>query len=208
MRQDNQTAAQQHQDAEFWERDFAQRIALTSPTDTTRGVFCIGLLRAVGELGDGVMVKRCLLVSGEKEFVELFNYPMATYLRMLSTAIRLLAVEHGSIELALRQLGRRAAMDFRESTAGKAMGVMHGGDPRRLLDSLPVVYRVALSFGEHEVTWVAPAHARFSLRNTFMPYPFHEGVLLELMKKTNVQRSWVIGCRTAMLDTEYDIFWE
>lgn len=208
MRWNHQTAAKQHQDAEFWEHDFAQRIALTRPSDTTRGVFCIGLLRAVGELGDGVMVRRCLMVSGEREFVELFNYPMATYLRMLSTAIRLLAVEHGTIELALRQLGRRAAVDFLESAAGKAMGVVQEGDPRRLLDSLPVMYRVALSFGEHEVTWVAPAHARFALRKTFMPHPFHEGVLLALMKKTKVQRSWVLGCRTAPLDTEYDIFWE
>lgn len=207
MRQDSQLAVVSRT-AEAWERDFAQRIALTRPSDTLRGVFCLGLLRAVGELGDGLMMRRCLAESGEKEFVEFFNYPMATYLRMISTAIRLLAVEHGSHEEALRQLGRRAAMDFRESTAGKAMGVMHGGDARRLLDTLPVVYRVSLSFGEREVIWVAPAHARFVLKNTVMPYQFHEGVLLELLEKMNVQRVWVLGSQTELLQTEYEIFWE
>lgn len=207
MRQDIRQAAPPRA-VEHWERDFAQRIALAYPGDTTRGVFCLGLLRAVGELGDGVMVRRCLAVSGEREFVDFFNYPIATYLKMVATALPLLAVEHGSIEDALRQLGRRAASDFRESTVGKAMGVMHGGDPRRLLDSLPVVYRVALNFGEFELTWVAPAHARFVMKSTFMPFPFHEGVLLELLEKMNVQRSWVLGCQTDPLDSEYEIFWE
>ncbi|QRK05361.1 DUF2378 family protein [Archangium violaceum] len=208
MRQDSQMAELNNQAAEYWERDFARRIALTRPGDTTRGVFCIGLLRAVGELGDGVMVRRCLAESGEKEFVELFNYPMATYLRMVATAIRLLAVEHGTIDEALRQLGRRAARDFRESKAGKAMGVMHGGDARRLLDSLPVVYRVALSFGEFDLTWVGPGRACFSLKNIFMPFPFHEGTLLELLEKMPVQRMTVAGRQTDVLDSEYEISWE
>jgi uncharacterized protein (TIGR02265 family) len=208
MRQDIRQAVPPRS-TEHWERDFEQRIALTYPSDTTRGVFCLGLLRAVGELGDGVMVRRCLAVSGEREFVEFFNYPMATYLRMLVTALPLLAVEHGSVEEALRQLGRRASVDFRESTVGKAMGVMQpGGDPRRLLDTLPVVYRVALNFGRFELTWVAPAHARFVMKSTFMPFPFHEGVLLELVEKMNLQRAWVLGCQTDTLDSEYEIFWE
>jgi uncharacterized protein (TIGR02265 family) len=208
MRQDIRQAAPPRA-AERWERDFAQRISLAYPGDTARGVFCLSLLDTVGELGDGVMIRRCLSVSGERGFVEFFNYPIATYLRMVATALPLLAVEHGSTEEALRQLGRRAARDFRKSTAGKAMGVMHaGGDPRRLLDTLPVVYRVALNFGEFELTWVAPAHARFTMRNTFMPVSFHEGVLLELVCKMNVQRSWVLGCQTEPLDSEYEIFWE
>ncbi|WP_395822651.1 TIGR02265 family protein [Archangium minus] len=201
-------AEQKNQAAEYWERDFARRIALMRPSDTARGVFCIGLLRAVGELGDGVMASRCLAASGEKEFVEFFNYPMASYLRMVATAIRLLAVEHGSFDEALRQLGRRAARDFRESKAGKAMGVMHGGDARRLLDSLPIVYRVSLSFGEFDLSWVGPGRARFSLKNTFMPFPFHEGTLLELLEKMPVQRVTVLGRQTDVLDSEYDISWE
>lgn len=208
MRQDIRQAAPPRA-AEPWERDFAQRISLAYSGDTARGVFCLSLLDAVGELGDGVLMRRCLAVSGERGFVEFFNYPIAAYLRMVATALPLLTVEHGSTEEALRQLGKRAARDFRKSTAGRAMGVMHtGGDPRRLLDTLPVVYRVALNFGEFELTWVAPAHARFTIKNTFMPFPFHEGVLLELVSKMSVQRSWVLGCQTEPLDSEYEIFWE
>jgi uncharacterized protein (TIGR02265 family) len=192
---------------EHWERDFARRISLATPGDTARGVFCIGLLKALEDFGGAETARRCLEASGETKFVELFNYPIATYLRMVATAVRLLAVKYGDIEEALRQLGRRAAADFRESSAGRAMGVMHGGDARRLLDCLPVVYRVALSFGMYELAWVAPAHARFVVKRTFIPYPFHEGVLLELLEKTKVCRLNVRGAQTGTLDSEYEISW-
>lgn len=192
---------------EHWERDFARRISLAAPSDTARGVFCIGLLKAMEDLGGAETARRCLEASGEKNFVELFNYPIATYLRMVSTAVQLLAAKYGDIEEALRRIGRRAAADFRESSAGRAMGVMHGRDARRLLDCLPVVYRVALSFGMYELAWVAPAHAHFSVKRTFIPYPFHEGVLLELIEKTNVPQLKVRGQQVAPLDSEYEISW-
>ena len=192
---------------EHWERDFARRISLATPSDTARGVFCIGLLKAMEDLGGAEAARRCLEASGEKNFVELFNYPITTYLRMVSTAVHLLAAKYGDIEEALRRIGRRAAADFRESSAGRAMGVMHGRDARRLLDCLPVVYRVALSFGMYELAWVAPAHARFGVKRTFIPYPFHEGVLLELIEKTNVPQLKVRGHQVAPLDSEYEISW-
>lgn len=192
---------------EHWERDFARRISLAAPSDTARGVFCIGLLKAMEDLGGTEAARRCLEASGEKNFVELFNYPIATYLRMVSTAVQLLAEKYGDIEESLRRIGRRAAADFRESSAGRAMGVMHGGDARRLLDCLPVVYRVALSFGMYELAWVAPAHARFEIKRTFIPYPFHEGVLLELIEKTKVHQLKVRGLQVAPLDSEYEISW-
>jgi uncharacterized protein (TIGR02265 family) len=192
---------------EHWERDFARRISLATPADTARGVFCMGLLKAMEDLGGAEAARRCLQVSGETAFVELFSYPIATYLRMVTTAVQLLAAKYGDIEESLRQIGRRAAADFRESSAGRALGVMHGGDARRLLDCLPVVYRIALSFGMYELSWVAPAHARFGVKRTFIPYPFHEGVLLELLEKTKVLRLKVRGHQTAALDSEYDVSW-
>jgi uncharacterized protein (TIGR02265 family) len=192
---------------EHWERDFARRISLATPADTARGVFCMGLLKAMEDLGGAEAARRCLQVSGETAFVELFSYPIATYLRMVTTAVQLLAAKYGDIEESLRQIGRRAAADFRESSAGRALGVMHAGDARRLLDCLPVVYRIALSFGMYELSWVAPAHAHFGVKRTFIPYPFHEGVLLELLEKTKVLRLKVRGHQTAALDSEYDVSW-
>jgi uncharacterized protein (TIGR02265 family) len=192
---------------EHWEQDFAHRISLAAPTDTARGVFCIGLLKALEELGDAETARRCLEASGEQKFVEFFNYPIATYLRMVSTAVQLLAEKYGCVEEALRRIGRRAAADFRASSAARAMGVMHGNDARRLLDCLPVVYRVALSFGGYELAWVAPGHARFRVKRTFIPYPFHEGVLLELLEKVRAYRVKVRGEQTDVLDSEYEISW-
>ncbi|WP_052519336.1 TIGR02265 family protein [Archangium violaceum] len=192
---------------EHWERDFARRISLATPADTARGVFCIGLLKAMEDLGGAEAARQCLQASGETAFVELFSYPIASYLRMVSTAVQLLAAKYGNIEESLRRIGRRAAADFRASSAGRAMGVMHEGDARRLLDCLPAVYRIALSFGMYELSWVEPAHARFTVERTFIPYPFHEGVLLELLEKTKVLRLKVRGRQTSALDSEYDICW-
>ena len=192
---------------EHWERDFSRRLSLATPADTARGVFCIGLLKAMEDMGGAEAARHCLQASGETAFVELFSYPIASYLRMVSTAVRLLAPKYGDIEESLRRIDRRAAADFRESSAGRAMGVMHEDDARRLLDCLPVVYRIALSFGMYELSWVEPAHARFTMERTFIPYPFHEGVLLELLEKTKVLRLKVRGRQTSALDSEYDICW-
>ncbi|MFE8600103.1 TIGR02265 family protein [Archangium violaceum] len=192
---------------EHWAPDFARRISLATPADTARGVFCIGLLKAMEDMGGAEAARHCLQASGETAFVELFSYPIASYLRMVSTAVQLLAPKYGDIEESLRRIGRRAAADFRESSAGRAMGVMHEDDARRLLDCLPVVYRIALSFGMYELSWVEPAHARFRMQRTFIPYPFHEGVLLELLEKTKVLRLKVRGRQTSALDSEYDICW-
>jgi uncharacterized protein (TIGR02265 family) len=207
MRRDS-AAALELPAIEYWEQDFALRMALAEPSDTSRGVFCNGLLRLMREFGGEEMEKRCLAASGEEKFVDFFFYSITLYLRMLSTGMRLLADQHGDIESALRWLGRRAMADLSASAAGKAVGLVTTGDMRSLLEGLCTAYRVSVNYGEHELTWTGPTSARFTVKRTFLPYPFHEGVLLARLESVNVRRLRVRGRQVRTLDCEYEITWE
>jgi uncharacterized protein (TIGR02265 family) len=207
MRRDSAVALQV-QAIEYWQQDFALRMALAEPNDTARGVFCNGLLRLMREFGGEAMVKRCLEASGEQQFVDFFYYSITRYLRMLSTGMRLLADRHGDIEAALRWLGRQAVADLGASAAGRAVGLMATGDMRSQLEGLCAAYRVSVNYGEHELAWTGPTSARFTVRRTFLPYQFHEGVLLARLESKNIRRLKIRGRQVRTLDCEYDISWE
>ncbi|WP_257448104.1 DUF2378 family protein [Archangium lipolyticum] len=181
---------------------------LATPEDTVRGMFLRGLLEAIGELGDEALVRRCREVSGHEEFVELFSYPVGLQLRLISVAMETLAGRLGGWEPALRLLGRRAASDFLGSNAGRMLLVMGGGEPKRLLNSTPTGYRVSLSYGEHALRWTGVTSCLWSIKGGFLPYPYLEGIFLELLGKTNARNVTVVGRQTGPLDSEYDISWE
>jgi uncharacterized protein (TIGR02265 family) len=88
------------------ELDLEQRLRLATPEHTTRGVLFTATLNMVRELGgDEALVRYCQEASGAKEFLDFFNYPTSSLLRLLAAAARGLSGRYGSIEEALRQLG-------------------------------------------------------------------------------------------------------
>ncbi len=194
--------------ARDWEQEFARRMALAGPEDTARGVFCNGLLRVMRELGGEALELRCRAASGEEQFLDFFNYPITTYLRMVSAVLELLAEKHGGAEEALRQLGRRAVRDMGRSAAGKALGMMNTGEARTKLEGLRVVYQIAVSFGATELVNTGPTSARLTLKRVFMPLAFHEGVLLGSLVARGVRGCQVRGRQVGPLSNEYEISWE
>jgi len=194
--------------AGHWARDFARRMALAEPDDTLRGVFCNGLLRVMQERGGEEVGRRCLEAAGEERFLDFFNYPITTYLRMVSTGLELLAGKHGDVEELLRQLGREAVVALGRSAAGKALEMMNTGKTRNMLAGLRVVYRVAVSFGEIELENTGPTSARLTMKRVFMPLAFHEGVLSAALKANNIQGARVRGRQVGPLSNEYEISWE
>jgi uncharacterized protein (TIGR02265 family) len=190
------------------DEDLALRLSLASPSDTVRGMFLRATLEAVCTLGDEEAVGRCLRESGEEELVDFFAYPVSANLRMVFTAARMLEGRYGSLEEALRQLGRGAAASFLASTAGLALQFLSRGDARRLVGNLPSVYRASVSFGARSVVWRGRASGRFSMRREFMPYPFQEGLLLGVLEKAKVRGARVGGFQLSPLESDYDISWE
>jgi uncharacterized protein (TIGR02265 family) len=190
------------------EEDLALRLSMASSSDTARGMFLRATLEAVRTLGEEEAVRRCQQESGEEKLVDFFAYPISANLRMVFTAARLLEGRYGSIEDALRQLGRCAAASFLASTAGLALQLLSRGDAKRLVGNLPSVYRASVNFGERSVVWLGPASGRFSMRREFMPYPFQEGLLLGVLEKANVKGARVRGFQLSVLESDYELSWE
>jgi uncharacterized protein (TIGR02265 family) len=203
----NSVAAVWYEGTYDWNQDWQHRQNLASPGDTARGLFINGLLDAVRTLGGEELVKRCLDACGQDRFVATFSYPITLQMRIISVAMSTLEKRYGAPEGALRQLGRRSALDFMESTAGKMMMRLAGSDPKRLLASLPSAYRVSMSYGEHTLVWTGPRSGRLVMKREFMPHPVHAGVVATLLEAGGAREVRVWGRQTGPLDCECDFSW-
>jgi uncharacterized protein (TIGR02265 family) len=190
------------------DEDLEQRLAMASPSDTARGMFLRATLDAVRILGDEEAVHRCQRMSGEEKLVDFFTYPVASNLRMVFAAARMLEVRYGGIDEALRQLGHKAAECFLASAAGLALQLLAGGDTSRLLGNMPSMYRASVSFGVRSVLWTGPTSCRLTMRREFMPCSFQEGMLLGVLKKANARGARVLGQQLSLLESDYDVTWE
>jgi uncharacterized protein (TIGR02265 family) len=190
------------------DEDLAQRLAMASPTDTIRGMFLRATLDAVRVLGDEEAVRRCQRAGGEEKLVDFFIYPVSAKLRMVFSAARMLEARYGGFSEALRQLGFKAAECFLASAAGLMLQLLARGDVKRLLVNLPSAYRASVSFGARSVTWTGPTCGQLTMRHEFMPYPFHEGLLLGVLGKANVRGARVRGYQLSTLESDYDVSWE
>lgn len=190
------------------DEDLESRLAMASPSDAARGMFLRSTVEAVRALGDESLVRRCLEVGGEEKLVDFFVYPIATNLRMVFAAAKMLEGRYGSVNAAMRQLGRRAADSFLSSTAGLTLQLLSRGDAKRLVGNLPSTYRASVSFGVRSVVWTGPMSGRLTMRREFMPYPFHEGVLLGVLEKSQAKGVQVRGYQLSTLESDYEISWE
>lgn len=203
----NSVAAVWYEGAYDWHQDWHQRVNQSSPGDTARGLFFNGTLDAVRTLGGEELMRRCLDACGQDRFVDFFNYPISMQLRIISTAMETLEKRYGSADEALRHLGRRSAQDFLESTAGRMMVRLAGGDPKRLLSSIPSAYRVSMSYGQHSIQWTGPRSGRLVMKREFMPHPVHAGVVSALLDVAGAREVKVVSRQTGPLDSECEFTW-
>jgi uncharacterized protein (TIGR02265 family) len=189
--------------------ELERKRALATPADTTRGLFFLGALTMVREVAGEEARRRCLEVSGEKEFLALFSYPVAAYLDLLVEALPLLAPRYGGWEEALRAVGMRSALDFLESVTGRMLLMMGHGRPRLLLSYVPTAYASSVSYGTRSVVWEAPTRGRLTMRRDFMACAYHEGTLLALLGHLRLPGAWAEGQQVGTaLDSEYVFGWE
>jgi uncharacterized protein (TIGR02265 family) len=190
-----------------WKADLERRCRLATPADTARGLFFNGMLAGLEALGDEALVKRCLEASGQLRFIDFFSYPIGTYLRMVSCALQTLEQRYGSSEEALRQIGMRATRSYLGTTAGRALLLVGAGSPKRMVDTLPSTYNVSTTFGERRVEWTGQRSGRLVGKREFLPYPFHEGVLLAILEAAGAHGVQVRGRATSELDCECEFSW-
>ena len=182
------------------------RLGLVGPEDRARGLFFQGVLRAVQVLGDESLRARCAAVCGPARFFDFFHYPLRLFLQLVDTALPPLAARHGDEEHALWLMGHCVATDFLASPAGQAMRVLVRGEARRLVQHLPSTYQVSVD-GTRSVEWLGPRHCRVHMARDFLPVAFHEGMLVALLERMDTLGIHVMGARTDVLKSEYDISW-
>ncbi|WP_163993994.1 DUF2378 family protein [Pyxidicoccus caerfyrddinensis] len=189
-----------------WELELRRLAA--SEEDQARGMFFQGTLDVVGFLGGEGAVARCKGVAGIWEINPVHMYPISRYLRMTSTAARLLAPQLDGFEGVLKRMGTQATVDFLSSMFGRDLMQTAGGSPRKLLQSLGDSYRAAVSYGERYPLWTGDKSARFIMRRDFMPAAYHEGVLRGVLEAIGAQDVQVYGRQVALLDSEYELSWK
>jgi len=189
-------------------RDLQARLALATTEDTARGLFFNGVMGAVRVLGGDAAVVPCLAASGEKKFIDFFNYPVSAFLRMSFTAAQVMGPQLGGFNGALRRMGVVATQDFLSSTAGKTLLLLASDSPKRLVGNLHAGYRAAVSYGERGVTWTGDKTGVFFMKRDFMPPPYHEGTLQAAIEAVGGKQVQVQGRQTGPLDTEYSLSWQ
>jgi uncharacterized protein (TIGR02265 family) len=188
-----------------WELELRRLAA--SEEDTARGMFFQGTLDVVGFLGGDGAVARCKGVAGLWEINPVHMYPISRFLRMTSTAARLLAPQLEGFEAVLRRMGTQATVDFLASMFGRDLMLTANGSPRKLLQSLGDGYRAAVSYGDRYPLWTGEKSARFIMKRDFMPAAYHEGVLQGVLEAIGARDVRVYGRQVALLDSEYELSW-
>jgi uncharacterized protein (TIGR02265 family) len=189
--------------------DLTLRLAAATPADTCKGMFFNGLFMAVKRSGGEVELERLQRAAHGRKFVDFFNYAITDFLPLAWFSAELTAKSAAPEAIAegIRSLGRQATDDFLATSVGKTLLLLSGNEPRRLMSSLASGYKTAVSYGTRTVTWTGPTSCVFSMRRDFMPPPYHEGVLAQVLTAVGGKDTRVVGRRVDVLDTDYDVFW-
>lgn len=190
------------------EQDLQQRLRLATPQHTTRGFLFSSLLRVVRELGeDEAVVQRCLAASGEKSFVEFFNYPTRSLLLLLAAAARALSSKFGSYEEVLRQIGLKAGASYMETPVGRTALQQAGGTPQQFMIALQTLYWVLTTYGKPALSWPGPNRGVLTIECTFMPLAYHVGGAQAIAKKLGVKDVDIRARKTGDLSIALEVSW-
>jgi uncharacterized protein (TIGR02265 family) len=190
-----------------WVRTLEQLMELATPQDTARGLFLSRTLETVRELGDEAALARCQEVLGRQRLMEFVNYPVTLLVRLTLVAVRELSGRHGGAEQVLRLLGQKAAVGLMSSSVGTAMDTRTGSRDEHISSSLQAIYKVSSNYGERSMEWLGPRHGRFTMRRSFLPMPYHEGAMREVLERLGAREPRVLGRILGPLDSEYDFSW-
>lgn len=190
-----------------WVRMLEQLLELASNQDTARGLFLSRTLEAVRELGDEAALARCQEVLGRQRLMDFVNYPVTVLVRLTLAAVRELSARHGGAEQVLRLLGQKAAVGLMSSSVGTAMHTRTGNSDEHISSSLQAIYKVSSNYGERSMVWLGPKHGRFTMRRSFLPMPYHEGAMVEVLARLGAREPRVQGRMLGPLDSEYDFSW-
>lgn len=187
--------------------DLAERLRYATDEDTCKGMFFNGVLSATRGLLGADAHARVAAVLPEKKYVDFFNYPIASFLPAAFLAAKLLQTTQSTFESAIRQLGEQAIVDFLATAVGRTLVTVSAGEATRLMRAAPIAYKTAVSYGARETVVTSPTACVFKVIRDFMPHPYHEGVLLAVLRALGCKDVVVRGQRHGLMDADYFISW-
>lgn len=191
------------------DEELQYRLAHAAPGDVTRGIFINSLLDMVRESGDEQLLRLCLEVSGERRFLEFFNYPIGAFLRMAYPAARRLSDSFGGVDGAMREMGRRAARSFYLSSAGKVLLLLARNEPLRLLSNMPSTTQAVM--GEistiSQLRRTGRASGVLSYTHDIIPRAYNEGALGAALEAVNAKEVRVQARALGPFNTDYELSW-
>ncbi|PTL79743.1 TIGR02265 family protein [Vitiosangium sp. GDMCC 1.1324] len=192
------------------EQELEQRLSLATPDDTMRGMFFRSVREAVHVLKGDAAVEACLEEGGDvRSFVDFFAYPTGDFLRVLRRSAWVLSGAIGGFEETMRVLGHLGTAAFLGGLAGNVMHVLFTGTPRRVMENLPMAYKVMMPTGGGlSVVWLGYTHCRVLFTRDFLPRAYVEGSLEANLKKAGARSLRIAGRLTGALSSEYDVSWE
>ncbi|MHA7633333.1 DUF2378 family protein [Corallococcus sp. M7] len=188
--------------------DLEERIALTRPGDTVRGLSFAAVLRLVHQRLGRDAAERLRAPLMQRSPVDFFSYPAVDFLRLLAFASEALQPEFGSRDAALRACGEAIVGTFFESTVGQTLLRLTsgGGDPKRLYGNAPASYSTAVSYGQREYQALGDKRVRLFFKGDLLPVEVHEGILAGPLTALRREGS-VRGTERGLGDSEFVIEW-
>ncbi|MFE8605011.1 TIGR02265 family protein [Archangium violaceum] len=188
-------------------RELELRLTLIPLGDTVRGYFFNCALEQVRLQGDEEALRRCIEASGLESCTAFFKYPMSALLQLLYHVSWALKDSSGSFEASMRQLGQWTAKEFLVGSVGRTMLLLAGSNLKRLADSLPTAYRTGWEHGWGEVAWTGSRQCLVSIHGNVVPYPYFEGVFVEVFQAAGASNLKVKGWQVGTADTRYSLSW-
>ena len=191
------------------DEELQYRLDHAAPGDVARGIFMNSLLDMVREFGDDALLRQCLAVGGEPRFLEFFNYPIGTFLRMAYPAARRMGGTCGGMDAAMREMGRRASLSFYTSSAGRVLLLMARNDPLRLLSNLPTTTHAVMG----QISYISKLRRTgrssgvLSYSHDIIPRAYNEGALGAALEAVNARGVKVKACALGPFVTDYELSW-
>jgi uncharacterized protein (TIGR02265 family) len=192
------------------ELEVEHRLAHVTPQDTMRGMFFRSVKEAMFALNGPVAMEECLQeCGGVRTFVDLFAYPAEDFLRMARRAAWRMERSAGGFEQAMRMLGYMGTAVFLGSQVGKAMQVLISGTPKRVIEYLPMAYKVTTpAGGACSVFFPDLTTGIVTFERDFLPRPYVEGSLEAHLKQAGARSARISGRMTGPLSCEYELTWD
>lgn len=191
------------------EEELQARLALTGPGDVARGIFMNSLLDLLRQFGDEELVHQCLALGGEQRFLEFFNYPLSTWLKMAYPAARRMSEKYGDFSAAMWEMGYQASKAFYASSAGKVLVLLARNEPLRLLNNMPSTTHAVLgdNTGIDQMKRTGQSHGVLSYKRDLVPRPFNEGALVASLEAVGAKDVSVRARALGPYDTDYELSW-